>query len=66
MPILSEIKYFKERKIDVKILHKIAKLAQYEFRRKDSFVFRQGSVGDKLYVIIHGEVAICLKNEIYI
>lgn len=31
---------------------KIAKLAQYEFRKKGKYVFKKGDVGDKLYVII--------------
>ena len=63
--VLGEISYFRNSDINLRTLEKIAKLAQYDFRKKDKVVFRQGAVGDKLYVIIHGQVSIFVKNEKY-
>ena len=33
--VLTEISYFKNSNIDLRILGKIAKLAQYDFRKQD-------------------------------
>ena len=66
VPLLQQVKFFKERSITTDVLQRIARLAQHEFVRAERVVFKQGSVGDKLYVVIDGEVSINLRNEDFI
>jgi CRP-like cAMP-binding protein len=34
--------------------------------KRDRVVFKQGSIGDKMYLVVDGEVSINLKNEAFI
>jgi CRP-like cAMP-binding protein len=53
---LNKIKFFADREIPADSYNLIANALQYEFFRKGDIVFEKGSIGDKFYIILHGEV----------
>ena len=65
--LISIIKVFFKDKGELEI-YEIAKHVKYEFHEAEEVVFEHGSVGDKFYLIIKGEVAVLipsiLKNAI--
>jgi CRP-like cAMP-binding protein len=63
--LLQEVKFFKERSVEDAVLKKIAKLAVHEYIPQGKFVFKQGDTGDRIYVIIDGEVSVCFDNNEY-
>ena len=58
MQLLAQIvRVFFKDKNETEILE-ITKLLKYEHFKKNDMVFEFGSLGDKLYLIIHGQVAV--------
>lgn len=53
-----QIKFFKEKKIKQSDLSLIVETLTYKFGPKDSVIFQEGERGDKLYIIIEGEVQV--------
>lgn len=64
--MLQQVKFFRERNISNEVLHKIARIAQHEFLKRDKVVFNKGSIGEKMYIVVDGEVSINLKNMAFI
>lgn len=61
------VKKFKLDKMEenqlYKLLYFVAIFAEYEFLKKDKFLFRQGDLGDKFFIILKGEVRVLKHKE---
>jgi CRP-like cAMP-binding protein len=60
--LFSIIKIFFKDKGDLEI-YEIARHIKYEFHKEGDVVFDYGSVGDKFYLIIRGEVAVLIPSQ---
>lgn len=59
---LLKLKYFAEmaKERGVSQIRECAKVAQYEFFPKNSMVFEHGSIGNKFFVILEGNVSVLI------
>lgn len=57
---------FKEYDLDDKTVTSITAAAEYEVVRQGQYVFHQGEVGDRLYIVLHGEAHCLIKNPSYL
>ncbi len=61
------VKKFKSDKMEenqlIKLLYFVSMCAEYEFLKKDNFLFRQGDPGDKFFIILKGEVRVLKHKE---
>lgn len=63
LPLVKGIKFFKEQGIsDVSEFIQIAQCLTYESVAKGRYVFEYGSVGEKFFIIIEGEVSVVIPN----
>ena len=58
VPLLSNIKTIKEKKLSHEEILLICKKLKYEFFEKDDYVFEFDDVGEKFYIILDGSVSI--------
>jgi len=62
-PLLSELKFFKERKpLKHDDLMEVCKQMQYEFMEPREIVFRAGDHGDKFYIILKGKCQVQIPD----
>ncbi len=47
----------------IKLLYFVSMCAEYEFLKKDDFLFRQGDPGDKFFIILKGEIRVLKHKE---
>jgi hypothetical protein len=63
LPMVRSIKFFKEQSItDISEMLDIANSLTYEFIPKGKEVFEYGSIGEKFFIIIEGEVSVIIPN----
>lgn len=63
LPLVRGIKFFKEQGItDAAEVLQIAQCLTYESVAKGRDVFEYGSVGEKFFIIIEGEVSVIIPN----
>lgn len=55
-PMIKNIKFFSDREIESDSYSLLANALQYEFGKRGEIVFEKGSIGDKFYIILIGEV----------
>lgn len=60
--IMSIVKIFFKDKSDLEIFE-IAKHTNYEHCMADEIVFELGSVGDKFYLILRGEIGVMMPSK---
>ena len=63
-PLMSEIAFFKERKLKLQDLNEVCGGLQYQTNPSDSFIIHYGDRGDKFYIILKGTVSVWLPMPI--
>lgn len=61
----QDIKFFKglKEKFDNESFLKLLKSLEYEKRSKNQIMFRKGDSGDKIYIILKGEISVMLEKS---
>lgn len=62
MPMIKGIKFFKDQNIQENDLPEIAQGLNYEYIQRGQDVFEYGSIGEKFYMIMEGEVSVMIPN----
>ena len=63
MPLLRGIKFFKDQNIDTTDLTDVVQGLTYDFFPRGKEVFEYGSIGEKFYMILEGEVSVMVPNQ---
>ena len=58
VPLMENIRFFKERKIKTKELFEICNGLEYFKSPENSYVIKYGEEGDKFYIILQGQVSV--------
>ena len=60
---VKDVEFFKNLKVDDKIIDQIVSTAGFAFSPKSSWVFRERDIGDAMYIILHGSCKAILQNK---
>ena len=59
--IISNVKFFESLKETKSIFNEVCKYLTYEYFETNKFIFNEGEIGDKFYIILKGQVGVLIK-----
>jgi len=62
IPILKKIKFFEQLEIEDEFFGMLIEGLKYQYIQKEKVIFKKGNMGEKFYILLQGDVIVCLPK----